>query len=178
MRELRPGVLALPEQYLAVGARAGVCADERAVLLRRGGVAALGVRRRSASATLSAALAATANPRELRPGLCAAPLSASLRIRDSDLTLEPAPPAAPGAAPSVPRPLLSAPGVEELVRALAGEGVSEARVEGGADGCIVHLPRHDTLLHLEPSATHVFCAPQPALRAAISRALAKCLPAL
>ncbi|CAG9580839.1 unnamed protein product [Danaus chrysippus] len=184
VRELRPRELALPEQYAAAagggggGARPHIGADVPTVVVRRGAARSLGVRRRAARATLCGSLAARASPRELRAGLRAAPLTAALRVRDARLELvSPAACGAPGADPA-PAPVLhwSALDVEALVRALAREGVSEARVEAGADGCIVHLPRHDTLLHVERHATHVFCEGRADVRQALRRALAACLP--
>ncbi|XP_052737436.1 integrator complex subunit 9 [Bicyclus anynana] len=167
VRELRPRELALPEQY--AGARPALAADVPTLLLRRGAARAPAVRRRAARAELCGELAARAAPRELRAGLRAAPLSAALRVRDARLTLEPA--AGAGAALH-----WSALDVPALVAALAREGVGEARVEAGADGCIVHLPRHDTLVHVERHATHVFCEGRADVRQALRRALAACLP--
>ncbi|XP_038207848.1 integrator complex subunit 9 [Zerene cesonia] len=100
-----------------------------------------------------------------------APLAAELRVRDARVEL--APPPAPAASA---RLHWSALDVEALVRALAREGVGSARVEAGADGCIVHLPRHDTLVHVERGATHVFCEGRADVRQALRRALAACLP--
>ncbi|XP_013175731.1 PREDICTED: integrator complex subunit 9 [Papilio xuthus] len=62
---------------------------------------------------------------------------------------------------------------EQYAAAPAGPG---ARVEAGADGCIVHLPRHDTLVHVERHATHVFCEGRADVRQALRRALAACTP--
>ncbi|XP_072948099.1 integrator complex subunit 9 [Epargyreus clarus] len=173
VRELRPRELALPEQYAPAaggGARAHVGGDVPTLVVRRGGWRAAGVRRGWARAELCGELAARAAPRELRAGLRAAPLVAALRVRDARLTLLPPPEPAPA-----PRLHWSSLDVEALVRALAREGVGEARVEAGADGCIVHLPRHDALLHVERHATHVFCEGREA-RDAVRRALAAALP--
>ncbi|CAH2103057.1 unnamed protein product [Euphydryas editha] len=177
VRELRPRELALPEQYAAAGAGGGarphISADVPTVVVRRGAARSLSVRRRAARATLCGSLAARATPRELRAGLRCAPLSCALRVRDARLELV----AVGGPAPA-PQPRLhwSALDVEALVRALAREGVAEARVEAGADGCIVHLPRHDTLVHVERHATHVFCEGRADVRQALRRAIAACLP--
>ncbi|XP_059051856.1 integrator complex subunit 9 [Achroia grisella] len=199
VRELRPRELALPEQYAAGGGagggggggagRAHVAADVATVVVRRGAARAVGGRRRAARGLLCGRLAARAAPTDLRPGLRAAPLAARLQLRDSRLLLlpPPAPPGAPAPAPAdapapapAPAPALhwGALDVEALVRALAREGVAEARVERGAadEGCIVHLPRHDTLVHVEPHATHVFCEGRAHVRQALRRALAACLP--
>lgn len=172
VRELRPRELALPEQYAAGGARPHISADVPTVVVRRGAARSLAVRRRAARATLCGALAARAQPRELRAGLRCAALSCALRVRDARLELV-APPS-----PAAPAPRLhwSALDVEALVRALAREGVAEARVEAGAEGAIVHLPRHDTLVHVERHATHVFCEGRADVRQALRRALAACLP--
>lgn len=179
VRELRPRELALPEQYAASPARAGagtgavtgISADVPAVLLKRGAARRLSVRRGLQRATLSGALAARLAPRELRAGLRAAPLAAALRVRDSRVSLDTPPPGR-----AAPRLELGAPDVDALVRELAREGVGEARVERGGDGCIVHLPRHDTLLHVERHATHVFCEGSADVRQALRRAISACLP--
>ncbi|CAK1544336.1 unnamed protein product [Leptosia nina] len=192
VRELRPRELALPDQYAlpaGTGAGAGVASrphisvDVPTVIVKRGAARAAGVRRRAARGTLCGALAASALPREVAGaagGLRAAPLAAELRIRDARLELLP-PPAPARAA----RLHWSALDVEALVRALAREGVGSARVEAseasgsdssGAGGCIVHLPRHDTLVHVERNATHVFCEGRAEVRQALRRALAACLP--
>ncbi|XP_050346894.1 integrator complex subunit 9 [Nymphalis io] len=173
VRELRPRELALPEQYAGGGARPHVSADAPTVVVRRGAARSLSVRRRAARATLCGTLAARATPRELRAGLRAAPLSAALRVRDARLELV----APPGPAPApAPRLHWNALDVEALVRALTREGVTEARVEASADGCIVHLPRQDTLVHVERHATHVFCEGRGDVRQALRRAIASCLP--
>lgn len=172
VRELRPRELALAEQYAGAGGRAGVAADVPTVLLKRGAARRLGPRRAVARASLSGALAASLAPRELRAGLRAAPLAAALRVRDSRVSLDEPPRRA------APRLELGAPDVDALVRELAREGVGEARVERGGDGCIVHLPRHDTLLHVERHATHVFCEGGAELRQALRRAIAACLPSV
>ncbi|XP_075987393.1 integrator complex subunit 9 [Anticarsia gemmatalis] len=176
VRELRPRELALPEQYAAApagagAARPGIGADVPTVVVRRGAARRVGQRRGLARATLSGALAARLAPRELRAGLRAAPLAASLRVRDRRVSLD-----EPPAGRAAPRLELGAPDVEALVRELAREGVGEARVERGGDGCIVHLPRHDTLLHVERHATHVFCQGSADVRQALRRAIAACLP--
>ncbi|CAK1601519.1 unnamed protein product [Parnassius mnemosyne] len=125
---------------------------------------------------LCGALAAGCAPRELRAGLRAAPLVAQLALRDARLELSAAQPHGPLPAP-LPQPVaLGAPDVAALVRELAREGLGDARVEAGADGCIVHLPRHDTLLHVERHATHVFCEGRAHVRQALRRALAACTP--
>ncbi|XP_047519978.1 integrator complex subunit 9 [Pieris napi] len=179
VRELRPRELALPEQYAAGGGagRPHVGADVPTVVVKRGAAKAATVRRRAARGTLCGTLAARAVPREVAGGsggLRAAPLAAELRVRDARVELV-APPAPARAAPLH----WSSPDVEALVRALAREGVGSARVEAGAEGeggSIVHLPRHDTLVHVEPHATHVFCEGRPDVRQALRRALAACLP--
>ncbi|KAF9803332.1 hypothetical protein SFRURICE_007178 [Spodoptera frugiperda] len=181
VRELRPRELALPEQYAAApgGAapRPHIAADVPTVLLRRGAARALGARRSMARATLSGALAARVAPRDVRAGLRAAPLQAALRVRDRRVSLDVAPPAAPGAPrPQAPRLDCSAPDVDALVHALGREGMPDARVERSADGCILHLPRHDTLVHVERHATHVFCQGDAAVRQALRRAITSCLP--
>ncbi|XP_034833987.1 integrator complex subunit 9 [Maniola hyperantus] len=167
VRELRPRELALPEQY----APARLGADVPTLVLRRGAARAPAVRRRAARATLCGELAARAAPRELRAGLRAAPLCAALRVRDARLEL-----GAPGAYGAPPALHWSALDVAALLAALAREGVGDARVEAGADGCIVHLPRHDTLVHVERHATHVFCEGRADVRQALRRALQACLP--
>lgn len=177
VRELRPRELALPEQYAAPapgsgggGTKPHVACDAPTLVLRRGGARRCGVRRGRARAWLDPALAAALQPREVRPGLRAAPLCASLRVRDNRVELL-APPAtlAPRAAWPPPAP----PDVEALMRALGGaEG--DARVERGAgagEGCIVHVPRRDALLHVERHATHVFCSGDAEGRRALRRAL-------
>ncbi|CAG4972499.1 unnamed protein product [Colias eurytheme] len=177
VRELRPRELALPEQYAAGGAGAGrphISADVPTVVVRRGAARSAAVRRRALRGTLCGALAARAAPRALGApgaGLRAAPLAAELRVRDARVEL--APPPAPAASARLHWSALDA---EALVRALAREGVGSARVEAGADGCIVHLPRHDTLVHVERGATHVFCEGRADVRQALRRALAACLP--
>ncbi|GBP25152.1 Integrator complex subunit 9 [Eumeta japonica] len=181
VRELRPGALALPEQYAGTGAagRPAINVEERPTLvLRRGGVVRCGVRRRAARGWLSAELAASLAPRELRPGLQAAPLAARVVRRDNRLRLEPAEAVTGGGRAPPPRYEWSAPNVDELVRQLAREGITDAKVEAGTDGCMVHLPRHDTLLHLDRHSTHIFCSGRPELRAAIRRALHHCLPSI
>ncbi|KAM3960857.1 integrator complex subunit 9 [Aphomia sociella] len=201
VRELRPRELALPEQYAppagaagagaaaAGAARAHISADVPTVVVRRGAVRACGVRRRAARAQLCGALAARAAPADLRPGLRVAPLAAQLHLRDNRLELRAPPPAPPAAAAAAeagagPRLHWGALDVDALVRALAREGITEVRVERGAggagaaadEGCIVHLPRHDTLVHVERHATHVFCEGRADVRQALRRALAACLP--
>ncbi|XP_039760148.1 integrator complex subunit 9 [Pararge aegeria] len=179
VRELRPRELALPEQY-----RPALAPDVPTLLLRRGAARVPAVRRRVARAELCGELAARAAPRELRAGLRAAPLAAQLCVRDARLCLRPpgGPPGdQPGGPPGGPpggQPALhwSALDVDALLAALAREGVGDARVEAGADGCIVHLPRHDTLVHVERHATHVFCEGRADVRQALRRALAACLP--
>ncbi|XP_041975662.1 integrator complex subunit 9 [Aricia agestis] len=182
VRELRPRELALPEQYAGGAGRGAVGGDVPTVVVRRGAARALGVRRRAARGTLDGALAAAAargGLREVRAGLRAAPLTVSLRVRDARLELLPAGGvggAGGGAALAAGAVHWSALDVEALVRALAREGVGEARVEAGGGGCIVHLPRHDTLVHVERHATHVFCEGRDDVRQALRRALAACLP--
>ncbi|XP_063827453.1 integrator complex subunit 9 [Ostrinia nubilalis] len=208
VRELRPRELALPDQYAPPhhhqAPRAHISADVPTVVVRRGAARACGVRRRSARAVLGGALAgaAAAAARTLGgPGageeraLRLAPLSCALELRDSRLELLPAPPP-PGAGPAeaLPRLHWGSLDVDALVRALAREGITDARVErgaaaeggasgagsageaAGADSCIVHLPRHDTLLHVERHATHVFCEGRADVRQALRRALAAALP--
>lgn len=180
VRELRPRELALPEQYAQPGAgRPALTVDVPTLLLKRGAARAPSVRRRAARAELCGELAARATPRELRAGLRAAPLAAALRVRDARLQLVAPPPVAGSSSDAPPATgslHWSALDVEALVAALAREGVGEARVEAGADGCIVHLPRHDTLVHVERHATHVFCEGRADVRQALRRALAACLP--
>lgn len=182
VRELRPREVALPEQYAAPGAGAAPrphLQPECPVLtLRRGGARRASVRRRAARATLHASLAAgaAALARDLRPGLRAAPLSASLGVRDGRVELGPPPPGAGGAGPAPPPPLPEggAPEPEALLRALARAGVpgaSSARVERGAEGAMVHLPAQDALVHVERHATHVFCRGDDTVRRALRDAL-------
>lgn len=148
------------------------------VVVRRGAARRCGVRRRAARASLCGQLAAALEPRDLRPGLRAAPLAAALRLRDARLELLAPPPAAPGLEPAgAPRVSCCALDADALLAALAAEGLA-ARAEPAADGTIVHLPRHDTLLHLERHATHVFCEGRNAPRKAIRRAIQACLPSL
>ncbi|XP_037968350.2 integrator complex subunit 9 [Plutella xylostella] len=179
VRELRPRALAVPEQYApprgaagaggaGAGARACVTADVPVLALRRGGVAAVAARR-----TLARAAAAPALLPALRPR---APLTAELHVRDNVLTLLPPPaPLQPSAEPDYD---LGPPNVDALVRCLAAEGLGAARVEASPAGAVLHLPRHDALLHVERAHTHVFCEPRgrPALRRAL-RAAARRDPA-
>lgn len=177
VRELRPRALALPEQYAppppGAPPRPHIGADLPALLLRRGECRRVAARRTAVRASLSGDLAAAAEPRDVR-GLRLAPLAAALTVRDArlELTLPPAPLGVGGGR-------LEAGAVDPaaLVLALAREGL-EARVEAGAGGAsIVHLPRQDALLHLEPHATHVFCESDP-VRQALRRALQHATPDL
>ncbi|XP_062524486.1 integrator complex subunit 9 isoform X2 [Bombyx mori] len=185
VRELRPRELALPEQYAAPGpaaaaARPHIAADVPTVVVRRGTARRVGGRRTLARGTLSGSLAARLAPRDLRAGLRAAPLRAALSLRDSRLHVHSPPPGAGGAggAEAGGRVECGAPDVEALVRELRRAGAEEARVERGADGCIVHLPRHDTLVHVDAHATHVFCEAGADLRLALRQALALTVPTI
>ncbi|XP_063548993.1 integrator complex subunit 9 [Cydia strobilella] len=184
VRELRPRELALPEQYAAPTAgpaRPHISADVPTVVLRRGGARAVGLRRRAARGILAGALAQALQPRQLRPGLRAAPLQALLALRDSRLELQPVEPIPrlPGDAPPEPARLEWGDlDVERLVLELAREGLGAARVEPAAGGGrAVHLPRHDTLVVAERGSTHVFCEARarPHVRLKLRKALAACL---
>ncbi|KAJ0182858.1 hypothetical protein K1T71_002227 [Dendrolimus kikuchii] len=192
VRELRPRELALPEQYAApaggaagvggAAARPHIATDAPTVVLRRGEARTCGTRRGMARATLSGALAARVTPREVRAGLRCAPLACALRVRDSRVELDEASgvggAAGGGGVAAPPRLAGAAPDVDALVAELARQGAGEARVERGPDGCIVHLPRHDTLIHVERHATHVFCEGGAEVRHALRTAIDACLPPL
>ncbi|KAG6460904.1 integrator complex subunit 9-like [Manduca sexta] len=191
VRELRPRELALPDQYAPPApasssapppretSRPHISADVPTLVVRRGAALRAGTRRVAARATLSGSLAARVAARELRAGVRGAPLRASLSLRDSRLELHSPPPGAPGAAPAPPPRLQCAPpDVDALERELVRAGATDARVERGADGCILHLPRHDTLVHVDRLATHVFCEGGADVRQALRRALHACVPHL
>lgn len=170
------------DRVLVMFVRPHISADVPTVVMRRGACRRVSARRSAAHGTLCGALAASARPRDAR-GRSLAPLAAELRLRDARLDLV-APPAAPGGAGgSGGGGVLEAgaPDAAALVRALAREGL-EARLEASAaaagGGCIVHLPRVDTLVHLERHATHVFCEGDAAVRQALRRALAAATPEL
>lgn len=168
--------------------RPHISADVPTIVVRRGSAVRLATRRTAARALLAGSLAARApRARDLR----AVPLRAALHLRDSRLRLASPPPAPPCAggeadaggeaeagagAEAGARLACGAPDVEALVAELARAGAGGARVERGADGCIVHLPRHDTLVHVDRHATHVFCEGGPEVRRALRRALAACVP--
>ncbi|KAJ2940781.1 hypothetical protein O0L34_g14895 [Tuta absoluta] len=142
--------------------------------------------RAAATATGAASAASGAGP---LPTLRAAPLLVELQLRDNRLHL-----AAPPALPPTPAPAgagdtgsdaeentgptLTWSNVEipALVSAVTQAGLGTARVEPASNGTIVHLPRADTLLHLEPGATHVFCDNAPRVRKQLRHALLQALP--
>lgn len=181
VKELRPGALLLAEGYPVRG-------EARTQWLRRGSVAALSVRRGRVRAELAAGLAARLPAlREVRAAggaMQAAAVRCGLETRDRRLRLcaVDGPGGTGGSgeqSATEARVEWSSLDVAALVRELAREGIGEVRVERGAGGdCILHLPRHDTLLHLEQFATHVFCEPTPELRAKLVRALSNCLPSI
>ncbi|XP_065343585.1 integrator complex subunit 9 isoform X2 [Cloeon dipterum] len=65
--------------------------------------------------------------------------------------------------------------IDDLLARMSSEGILVAKPEPDSNGnCVIHLPKEDTLIQVEPNSTHIFC-PDEALRSKLRTILMRCL---
>lgn len=162
--------------------------DRPVLSFKRGNEVRLPLKRRKDRVFMAPEVAAALTTQELRPGFHAATITALLTIRDNQhhimpLDNEPAPRTSDSQMnpPSMENVLKSVQyewsnlEVDEFVRKLAQEGITDAKVERGPNGCIIHLQREDTLIQVDGLSTHILST-DPNLRLKLRDILLKCLP--
>lgn len=193
IKDLRPQALVAPEQYVVPSSNAPpkstlVIEDRPVLSFKRGNEVRLPLKRRKDRVFMAPEVAASLSPQELRPGLHAATITALLTIRDNQHHIMPLDAESTShsldsklVAPSMENVLKGVQyewsnlEVDEFVRKLAQEGITDAKVERGPNGCIIHLQREDTLIQVDGLSTHILST-DPNLRLKLREILLKCLP--
>ncbi|KAL0267847.1 UNVERIFIED_CONTAM: hypothetical protein PYX00_010000 [Menopon gallinae] len=198
IRELKPGTLVIPESYtrgpqISSSQRVDLLIDvqERPTLtMKRGEVLKLPVKRRKVKAEISPALASALVPCETRPGVSLTTVIGKLQLSDNKYRIEAIERPKSDNEPSggkkriMPEDILPnrKPSyewgwldIEQFVQKLSQEGITDAKVEHGNPGYIIHLQESDTLITVEDSQTHIICEGDRQLRLKLRDALLQCL---
>ncbi|XP_033640670.1 integrator complex subunit 9-like [Asterias rubens] len=202
IKDLKPLNVALPERYLSPPASQPLRTDlvvevePAPTPYKRGCVIHLPIKRRLERIEITPELAEALAPIEVKPGVFVATVTGTVTARDNKYILQEAPkPAPPGTPSSQPirkrkrdedvgvtetaQPKQYVYGnldVEELVQALAKNGITDVKVEDSASGHIIHLQAEDTIIQLEEGSTHIFCEGNEPLRRKLRDTLISCLP--
>ncbi|XP_038051929.1 integrator complex subunit 9-like [Patiria miniata] len=202
IKELKPLHVVLPECYLTpptsqpLRTDLVVEAEVAPTPYKRGSVLHLPIKRRLERIEITPELAGSLAPIEVKPGVFVSTVTGTITARDNKYILQEAPkqalPSTPSSQPIRKRKREDDGGVsetahpkqyvygnlevEELVQALAKNGITDVKVEDTASGHIIHLQTEDTIIQLEEGSTHIFCEGNEPLRRKLRDTLIACLP--
>ncbi|XP_063226074.1 integrator complex subunit 9 [Bacillus rossius redtenbacheri] len=189
IRELKPGTLVLPECYLQPPFIAPnrpdlvVDTDRPVIVFKRDDVLSLPLKRKLSPAEISTSLTEKLHPNEVRSGVSLVTMTGQLVAGDNKYTIQ-------ARSSSGKKRLRVADdfasikpdsytwgslNVEEFIQKISQEGITDAKVEKGASGYIIHLPQEDSLIQVDESSTHIICDGDEVLRQKLRNVLLQCL---
>ncbi|XP_071440808.1 integrator complex subunit 9 [Hetaerina americana] len=192
IRDLKPTTLVLPHQYTQPPPTAThrldlvVESETPPIPFKRGEVLSLPLRRRQGRVGLEVELAGRLIPTEVKPGIALATLTGALHVRDNQhvlKVLEDPEKAYPAKKKRVEEVLKRKPtgytwgslDIDDFIQKITQEGITDAKVEQGSSGYIIHLQNEDTLIQVEDHSTHIYCEGEEHLRLKLRNILLQCL---
>ncbi|KAL3205950.1 hypothetical protein MRX96_040538 [Rhipicephalus microplus] len=164
IRDLKPTNLVLPLQYTLPPplqphrSDLVIEAECEVQTFTRGSIVHIPVQRRYQRIEMTAELAESVVPVEVKCGLGIATLTGALHVNNNRCTL---------------KPLQKEPSGSK--KKLDKAGFTDVKVENTASGMIVHLPNEDTIIQVDEHSTHVFCEGDYAVRTQLRDLLLQCL---
>lgn len=186
IRDLKPANLVLPLQYtlppLLQPHRTDLVIETECEVqtYTRGSIVNIPVQRKYQRIDMSAELAASMVPVEVKSGLGVATLTGILQVNNNRCTLKPVQKDTSGNKKwngQTPPKIYTwgSLDVTEFARKLDKAGFTDVKVENTASGMIVHLPNEDTIIQVDEHSTHVFCEGDYAVRTQLRDLMLQCL---
>ncbi|KAG8234922.1 hypothetical protein J437_LFUL015330 [Ladona fulva] len=192
IRDLKPTTLVLPHQYTLPPPSAThrvdlvIESETPPIPFKRGEVLSLPLRRRQGRVGLEVELAGRLMPTEVRPGVALSTLTGALHIRDNRHVLKVVEDPEKGYSNKKRRVedvLKKKPSnytwgtldIDDFIQKITQEGITDAKVEQGPNGYIIHLQNEDTLIQVEDHSTHIYCEGDEQLRLKLRNILLQCL---
>ncbi|CAH0380737.1 unnamed protein product [Bemisia tabaci] len=190
VRELKPANLVLPDCYTvpppSLPHRTDLViqqADHKVLVMKRGEVISLPLKKKKVKVKLSAELASCLTPTQIKPGVMLSSLTGNLVVRDNHFDIK----MFEGSEGDSNQllPVKSSQNsqfewgtvnVDLFVQRLNEEGITDAKVEPSPSGYIIHLQNQDTVIQIDDRSTHIFCEePDQKLRKHLRKVLSECL---
>ncbi|EAL39840.2 AGAP005494-PA [Anopheles gambiae str. PEST] len=200
IKELKPGVLVIPENYTQPPAIApqkldlviDPIPDKMIIKFKRGEVIKLPLKRKRGRVYLNPKMAKTICPQEVQPGVTVSTVTGVLQVKDNIhdlLPLEPtkeeladehkSKPAGPPQPYSQLRTVRYEWGtldINLLLKKLAQDGFTDLKVEqGSADEVTLLLPSEDTVIKVSEKSTDIVCGGKQSLRLKLRDLLLQCV---
>lgn len=178
IKELKPQTLVLPDCYTQPPVNFPLRSelvveqgDRNVIAVKRGEVHTLPLKRRKALVNLSPGLAERLVPEEVKPGLRLVSVTANLEVKNNQHKIQVLDKgdehiSTLGRSSIVRKPGEPIPNcqyefgsldIDQFVQKLSHEGITDAKVEPGTNGYIIHLQDHDTLIQVDDRQTHIYC---------------------
>uniref|UniRef100_A0A131YKB0 Integrator complex subunit 9 n=2 Tax=Rhipicephalus TaxID=426455 RepID=A0A131YKB0_RHIAP len=186
IRDLKPTNLVLPLQYTLPPplqphrSDLVIEAECEVQTYTRGSIVHIPVQRRYQRIEMTAELAESVVPVEVKCGLGIATLTGALHVNNNRCMLKPLQKEPSGSKKwngQTPPKIYTwgSLDVTEFARKLDKAGFTDVKVENTASGMIVHLPNEDTIIQVDEHSTHVFCEGDYAVRTQLRDLLLQCL---
>uniref|UniRef100_A0A1Q3F5E0 Putative cleavage and polyadenylation specificity factor cpsf subunit n=1 Tax=Culex tarsalis TaxID=7177 RepID=A0A1Q3F5E0_CULTA len=204
IKELKPGVLVIPENYTQPPPIAphkldlviDQLADKMIIKFKRGEVIKLPLKRKRSRIYLDPQMARTLVPHEIQPGVTISTLTGVLHVKDNIHDLHPLEPSpeelAEEQAKQSKKPHLQQPppgqnrlrhvkyewgtlDVNLFLKKLAQDGITDIKVEQSGEELTLHLASEDTVIKVSEKATNIVCGGKQSLRLKLRDLLLQCV---
>ncbi|XP_055601652.1 integrator complex subunit 9 [Uranotaenia lowii] len=202
IKELKPGVLVIPENYTQpppiaphkIDLVIDQIPDKMIIKFKRGEVIKLPLKRKRSRIYLDPQIARSLVPHEVQPGVSITTLTGVLQVKDNIHDLHPLEPTAEeleAEQKSAKAPHLLPPNqtryrnvkyewgtldVNLFLKKLAQDGISDIKVEqGGVDEITLHLPGEDTMIKVSEKCTSIVTGGKLSLRLKLRDLLLQCV---
>lgn len=188
IKELKPGVLIIPESYtippsmmpLKMELTIDQSPDRQIITFNRERVIKLPLKKTHVKVNLSNDIAKTLLPREIQPGVNAAPLTGLLEVKDNNYTLKALTEKETqilkhSSSGGKAKFELGSIDVDLLLKKLKQEGLLTSCEQIGAGSYTISIGVEDTIIKIDDRSTHVICKGKPTMRLKLRDMLLQCV---